>query len=60
MLTLTRKSGEALVLRLGEKEIGVMVDKKRAGQVKLSFAADDDIQIIRKELLNEPSTSFKS
>lgn len=54
MLTLSRKTGESIVLTLPDySEIEVYINQVDRGQVKLSLDADRFVAIVRSELLLE-------
>lgn len=52
MLVLSRKPGEAVVL--GDQEITVTVLKTGKNHVRLGFVAPKKVQILRKELIDNP------
>lgn len=56
MLVLTRKRGEAVVLRVGGVEITVTVPTIAEGRCRLGIAAPQEVTIIRKELEDGPSS----
>lgn len=52
MLTITRKEKESIILEVGEEKIEVIVvDSRRRHSVRLAIKASDNVNIIRKELL---------
>ncbi len=52
MLTLTRKENESIILEIGEEKIEVIVAaSRRDHSVRLAIKASDNVNIIRKELL---------
>ena len=54
MLTLTRKNGEAIILRLENgDQIDIIVAGISNNQVRISIDADDSVEIKREELLND-------
>lgn len=58
MLTITRKQGESIIIEVGEEKIEVVVSSFRDRSVRLAINASDDVNILRKELLeNEKNDS---
>ena len=54
MLTLTRKEKESIILEVGEERIEVIVAaSRRDHSVRLAIKASDNVNIIRKELLEK-------
>ena len=54
MLTLTRKEKESIILEVGEEKIEVIVAaSRRDHSVRLAIKASDNVNIIRKELLEK-------
>ena len=54
MLWLNRKDGEkAVIMKDGVELVTVHVLQSRFGRVKLGFEADQDVRIVREELLGE-------
>lgn len=51
MLTITRKQGESIIIEVGEEKIEVVVSSFRDRSVRLAINASDNINILRKELL---------
>lgn len=51
MLTLTRREGETIIIRLAGKAIAVRLDQIKGRQARLAFEAPDEAKIIRAELL---------
>ena len=51
MLTITRKQGESIIIKVGEEKIEVVVSSFRDRSVRLAINASDDVNILRKELL---------
>lgn len=53
MLTLTRRVGESIVLQVSGKSIEITLHTIQGKQARLRFLADNDVKIIRKELLDK-------
>lgn len=51
-LSLTRKTGESCVFRVGDQEIVLTVEESAVGRVRLRFAADRSVLILRREIMN--------
>lgn len=52
MLVLSRRVDEAIVLKLGETEVWLMVRSMEDGNVKLCFDAPRHVEIYREEVRN--------
>lgn len=50
MLTLTRRKGEAIILSFDGLTVALTVVDHRNGEVKLGFAAPQEVTILREEL----------
>lgn len=60
MLTLTRKENESIILEVGEEKIEVIVSSFRGCSVRLAINASDNINILRKELLENEKNENNS
>jgi sRNA-binding carbon storage regulator CsrA len=49
-LVLTRRTGESVRLRLGDKEVSIRAVLQR-GCVRLHFRGDPEVEILREELI---------
>ena len=53
MLVLTRKEDEAIILTMPSgKQIDIIVTEIKGNQVRISVDADDDVEIMREELID--------
>jgi len=50
MLVLTRRIGEEIIIRFGDHEVRVIPQESSGNQVRLSFDAPKEVQILREEL----------
>lgn len=58
MLTITRKEKESIILEVGEEKIEVIVAaSRRDHSVRLAIKASDNVNIIRKELLEKENNN---
>jgi carbon storage regulator len=53
MLLLSRKSGQSIVLRIGEDVVEITVIQLKDDQVRLGIEAPRHVIVHRKELLNK-------
>jgi carbon storage regulator len=54
MLVVTRKVGESVYFLADEGDLKVtLIEVLSGGQVRLGFAAPDDVEILREEVYNE-------
>jgi sRNA-binding carbon storage regulator CsrA len=53
-LSLTRKTGESCVFRVGDQEVVVIVEEAGVGRVRLRLVANQSVVIMRREL-EQPS-----
>lgn len=60
MLTITRKRGESIIIEVGEEKIEVVVSSFRDRSVRLAINASDNINILRKELLENEKNDKNS
>jgi len=51
MLVLTRRTGEAVRLQVGEEMIWILLVHQECGRVRLGFEAAPHVKIMREELL---------
>ncbi len=59
MLTLSRKSGQTLILDIGQQQsVLVTITEVRGQQVKLSIEAPRQVTILREELLGYPANAM--
>lgn len=54
MLSLTRRSGESLIITAGEHTIELVVTGIRGTQVRFGIAAPREVAIVRKEIAGTP------
>ncbi len=57
MLILTRRIGEALLIKAGDKEIKVAILGAKGRQIRVGVEADRDVNVIREELLEKDRKS---
>lgn len=55
-LTLERRLNESVVIEIDGREVEVIVSKIGESRIKLTFIADDEVAIIRKELALGPES----
>ncbi|PNR94729.1 carbon storage regulator [Petrotoga sp. 9PWA.NaAc.5.4] len=53
MLILSRKTGESIIIKIGDKEIKMTLVEINNGSIKLGFEAARDIKIYRDEVYQE-------
>lgn len=53
-LSLSRRRGESVILRVGDVEIEVLVGDIHTNRVSLNFRAPECVRILRKEIADRP------
>lgn len=59
MLVLSRKKDEKILLQVGDNEIELTVVKIDANKVRLGINANEDVTILRKELVKDQNPVAK-
>lgn len=56
MLVVSRRKGEAVLIRFGDKELRLEIGKLTASKVQINFEAPEEVRIIREELASCTTT----